>query len=74
MIHAFETGFSLAAPSVVASATDKRPRMARNPAGTPSMESTGEIGISSEQKAVRIDRRVSVAPVMDWTDEVRLAL
>jgi len=41
MIDAFETGVSLAAPSVVASATAKRPRMARNPAGTPSMERTG---------------------------------
>jgi len=32
------------------------------------MESTGKIGISSDQKAAKIDRRVSVAPMMDWTD------
>src|SRR5438874_12701489 len=32
------------------------------------MESTGKIGISSDQKAERIDRRISVAPMMDWTD------
>jgi tRNA-dihydrouridine synthase A len=32
------------------------------------MESTGKIGISSDQKAAKLDRRVSVAPMMDWTD------
>jgi tRNA-dihydrouridine synthase A len=32
------------------------------------MESTVKIGISSDQKAAKIDRRVSVAPMMDWTD------
>src|SRR5438874_12739174 len=32
------------------------------------MESTGKIGSSSDQKAERIDRRISVAPMMDWTD------
>ncbi|HEV8019515.1 MAG TPA: tRNA dihydrouridine(20/20a) synthase DusA [Steroidobacteraceae bacterium] len=32
------------------------------------MENTGKIGISSEQTAGKIDRRVSVAPMMDWTD------
>src|ERR1700686_2285127 len=52
----------------VASATDKLPGMARNPAETPSMESTGKIGLSSDQEAAKIDRRISVAPMMDWTD------
>src|ERR1700693_3840808 len=32
------------------------------------MESTGKIGISTEQSAQKIDRRISVAPMMDWTD------
>jgi tRNA-dihydrouridine synthase A len=32
------------------------------------MESTRKIGISSDQKAANIDRRISVAPMMDWTD------
>jgi tRNA-dihydrouridine synthase A len=32
------------------------------------MQSTGKTGISSDQKAARIDRRISVAPMMDWTD------
>ena len=52
----------------VSPATDKLPEMARNPAETPSMESTGKIGISSDQKSAKLDRRVSVAPMMDWTD------
>jgi tRNA-dihydrouridine synthase A len=32
------------------------------------MESSGKIGISSEQTPAKLDRRVSVAPMMDWTD------
>jgi tRNA-dihydrouridine synthase A len=32
------------------------------------MESTGKIGISSEKSPAKIDRRISVAPMMDWTD------
>jgi tRNA-dihydrouridine synthase A len=32
------------------------------------MQSPTEIGISSDQKAAKIDRRISVAPMMDWTD------
>src|SRR5438128_1118125 len=52
----------------VACATAKLPQMPRNPAGTRSMESTGKIGISSDQKAEKLDRRISVAPMMDWTD------
>jgi len=47
--------------------------MARNPAETRSMQSTGKIGISTEKNAQTIDRRISVAPMMDWTDEVRFA-
>jgi tRNA-dihydrouridine synthase len=37
------------------------------------MESTGKIGNSSDQKAAEIDRRVSVAPMMDWTDDFHFA-
>jgi len=37
------------------------------------MESTGKIGISSDQKAAKIDRRISVAPMMDWIDEANFA-
>lgn len=32
------------------------------------MESTRKTGVSSDRKAAKIDRRVSVAPMMDWTD------
>src|SRR2546429_215892 len=32
------------------------------------MESTGKIGISSDQKSDRMDGRIAVAPWMDWTD------
>ncbi len=32
------------------------------------MESTPKLAISSEKKAASIDRRLSVAPMMDWTD------
>jgi tRNA-dihydrouridine synthase A len=32
------------------------------------MESTIKIGISDEEAAKKIDRRISVAPMMDWTD------
>jgi tRNA-dihydrouridine synthase A len=32
------------------------------------MQSTGKIGISSDQEAEKVDRRISVAPMMEWTD------
>src|ERR1700719_3718258 len=32
------------------------------------MENTAKIGISSEKPRVLIDRRLSVAPMMEWTD------
>jgi tRNA-dihydrouridine synthase A len=32
------------------------------------MDNAGKIGISSDQTAAKLDRRVSVAPMMDWTD------
>jgi len=33
-----------------------------------SMENTIKIGVSSEKQRVLLDRKVSVAPMMDWTD------
>jgi len=36
------------------------------------MESTEKIRISSEQSGAGLDRRISVAPMMDWNDEVRI--
>jgi hypothetical protein len=35
------------------------------------MENPGKIGISSENSRVSMDRRVSVAPMMDYTDACR---
>jgi hypothetical protein len=43
--------------------------MSRNPAVTPRTESTEKIGISSEKSGAGLDRRISVAPMMDWSDE-----
>jgi tRNA-dihydrouridine synthase A len=42
--------------------------MPRNHAETRSEEKPTEIGIAIEKYAGKIDRRVSVAPMMDWTD------
>jgi tRNA-dihydrouridine synthase A len=61
-------GTSYACPLYVPSATGKLPGIRSNPAETRSMESPIKIGISSEKKADSIDRRISVAPMMDWTD------
>jgi hypothetical protein len=44
--------------------------MPRNPAETHGNEKPTEIGISDGKSAEKIDRRVAVAPMMDWTDEV----
>jgi hypothetical protein len=48
--------------------------MARNPAETPGTETPAKKGVSSDQKAAIIDRRVSVAPMMDWTDDFHFAV
>jgi tRNA-dihydrouridine synthase A len=42
--------------------------MPNNPAETPQVEKTTKTGISSEKSSDLIDRRISVAPMMDWTD------
>jgi tRNA-dihydrouridine synthase A len=42
--------------------------MTQDPAEMPGTEVPTKIGISSDQKPAKIDRRVSVAPMMDWTD------
>ena len=54
----------------VTCATHKLPRIRRNLAATPSMENPIKVGIAAENKCTLIDRRVSIAPMMDWTDEV----
>jgi tRNA-dihydrouridine synthase A len=42
--------------------------MAKNPAETPNIEKPTEIGISHRKNAGISDRRISVAPMMEWTD------
>lgn len=42
--------------------------MHRNPAETSQLKSTTKIGISVEKSSDPIDRKLSVAPMMDWTD------
>ncbi len=48
--------------------TSKLPGMHKNPAETSQVEHTTKIGISVEKTSESIDRKVSVAPRMDWTD------
>jgi hypothetical protein len=38
------------------------------------MQTPAKIGISVEKQGTSIDRKVSVAPMMDWTDEGKTAL
>ena len=52
----------------VSPATAKLPLMPRNPTETPDAESPTKISVSHNKTAEKIDRRVSVAPMMDWTD------
>src|SRR6266480_5823120 len=55
-------------------ATDKLPSTAQNPPETPLAETRIKIGISSDQKAEELDRRIPVAPMMDWTEHLQLPL
>src|SRR5579864_2765167 len=52
----------------VSSANAKLPDMPRNRAETPEAKEPGKIGNSVDNSPGKIDRRVSVAPMMDWTD------
>src|SRR5665213_820743 len=66
MTHLEETRYSCLL--YVSSATRKLDRKGRNTTETRFMENTVKIGISSEKQRVLLDRRLSVAPMMDWTD------
>jgi tRNA-dihydrouridine synthase A len=50
------------------SATHQPAGIRRNTAETHRVENTPKSDISPEKKAASIDRRLSVAPMMDWTD------
>jgi hypothetical protein len=43
-----------------------------NPAETPESETPIKPGISAVVSREKLDRRISVAPMMDWTDKVNL--
>jgi hypothetical protein len=43
--------------------------MPRNPSETPEPVKPAKIGLSDDFSRGKIDRRISVAPMMDWTDE-----
>jgi hypothetical protein len=47
--------------------------MPTNPAETPELGKPAKIGIPEDFSGKKIDRRVSVAPMMDWTDEVHFS-
>jgi hypothetical protein len=52
----------------VSSANAKLPGMPTNPTGTPESGEPAKIGLSGDFSREKIDRRISVAPMMDWTD------
>ena len=58
----------------VASATAKLPAMPTNPTETPESSKPPKIGLSDDFPREKLDRQVSVAPMMDWTDEAIFAL
>jgi hypothetical protein len=45
--------------------------MLKNPAETHSEETPLRTRSAHEKSAEKIDRRVAVAPMMDWTDEIQ---
>jgi hypothetical protein len=52
---------------LVALASAKSAKTRRNDAETPEMENPVKIAESVEKRSTSIDRKVSVAPMMDWT-------
>jgi len=51
----------------------KLPEISSNHAETPRVENAGKIGISVEKSSKILDRRISVAPMMDWTDALAIS-
>ena len=49
-------------------ANAKLPGMPINPAETPESEMPIKLGVSADFSREKLDRRISVAPMMDWTD------
>src|SRR5579862_6546355 len=42
--------------------------MPKNPAATPESKMPTKLGVSVDPSREKLDRRISVAPMMDWTD------
>jgi tRNA-dihydrouridine synthase A len=55
-------------PLFVSSANGKLPRMTGNDSETSVAEKTAKTGLLAQKRGTPLDRRVSVAPMMDWTD------
>src|SRR5215469_15782835 len=53
----------------VSSANAKLPGMPTNPAETPDSGKPAKIGLSDDFPREKLDRRISVAPMMDRTDD-----
>jgi hypothetical protein len=53
---------------LVALASAKSAKTRRNDAETPEMENPVKIVESVEKRSTSVDRKLSVAPMMDWTD------
>jgi len=58
----------------VSSATGKLPGMPTNPAETTEAGEPTKVGLSDDFSREKIDRRISVAPMRDWTDDRRFCL
>ena len=63
-----KNGVNHSRPIYVPSATSKLPGMHRNTAVTTQVENATTQGIAVKKSSALIDRRLSVAPMMDWTD------
>jgi hypothetical protein len=60
-------GWKISCLLYVSPTNGKLPGMPRNTAETPQVENAIKIGVSVEKSSDLIDRRISVAPMMDWT-------
>ena len=61
-------GEPFVSPSLCLPGNGKLPRTHRNRPLIHNLENPTKIGRSIENTAAKIDRRISVAPMMDWTD------
>jgi len=65
-------GTSRPCPLYVPSVNAKLHQMRNNPAEIPHSPKPAEIGLSDDLSRENLDRRLSVAPMMDWTDSPKI--